>query len=58
MDARERPPLEVTLELERDADTTPPHGWLRTGAAPPRRFESYVQLIAMLEQVRRGAPGG
>jgi hypothetical protein len=54
MHARE-PALELRIELEPHDDGRPPRGWLSVGAAPRRRFESYVQLIALLEQLRTGA---
>ncbi len=54
MDSRELS-LELRIELAPRDGGVPPRGWLSTGAAAAHRFESYVQLIALLEQLRAGA---
>ena len=43
--------LELGLELGRPTNATP-SGWLRAPGLPAQRFESYVQLIGALEELR------
>ncbi len=44
--------LEVALEHSPQAGAHAPSGWVRAPDQPPRRFDSYVQLIGTLEELR------
>jgi hypothetical protein len=47
--------IELVVELTGSLDA-PPTGWLRANDMPPRPFDSYVELIGALEELRSGAP--
>lgn len=48
--------LVIELDIEPvSPDATAPTGWLRGQDIPPRRFESYVQLIGALHELRSAA---
>jgi hypothetical protein len=48
--------LELRLQLEPpEADAAgSPAGWLRRAGGPARRFEGYVQLISILDELYHG----
>ncbi|MCW3020165.1 MAG: hypothetical protein JWN10_2473 [Solirubrobacterales bacterium] len=47
--------IELVVELTGSVDA-PPTGWLRANDMPPQPFDSYVQLIGALEELRSEAP--
>ena len=47
--------FQLGLELGEHTGPTAPSGWLIASDRPPRRFESYVQLIGALEELRAKA---
>ena len=44
--------LEVGVEHSPQGDAQAPCGWVRAPDQPRRRFDSYVQLIGTLEELR------
>lgn len=47
--------LALSIELTQSTNAAAPSGWLGAPDTPPRRFESYVQLIGVVEELRAEA---